>query len=171
MSPHHESCTVCLSLLGTWQGPAWNPSNSTILQVLVSIQSMVFCDKPWYNEPGRERQPSESASDNYNRGIHEWTVQHAMLKWLTSTSGCLPQAGPTTSSNNVPPPGNGQSTATVNRSDEYIWGDVVRKHFMTNAKAIGETVKKWKAKGLKNSKIGSLATELNTAMITKGFLP
>lgn len=29
---------VCLSLLGTWSGQAWEPNRSTILQVLVSIQ-------------------------------------------------------------------------------------------------------------------------------------
>lgn len=29
---------VCLSLLGTWAGPSWQPGQSTLLQVLVSIQ-------------------------------------------------------------------------------------------------------------------------------------
>lgn len=32
---------VCLSLLGTWQGPGWTPQ-STILQVLLSIQSLIL---------------------------------------------------------------------------------------------------------------------------------
>lgn len=162
----------------------------------MSIQSMVFCDKPWYNEPGRERQPSESASESYNRGIHEWTVQHAMLKWLTGASTAASSAflhpGPphwNSSVGPIPPQvaaainnnsggGGGQpvaaaasTTTTVNPSDEYIWGDVVRNHFAANAKAIGETVRKWKARGLKNSKIGSLAAELNTAMVAKGYLP
>jgi baculoviral IAP repeat-containing protein 6 len=31
---------VCLSLLGTWSGPSWLPNESTILQILVSIQAM-----------------------------------------------------------------------------------------------------------------------------------
>jgi ubiquitin-protein ligase len=34
---------VCLSLLGTWQGPGWDPKISTILQVLLSIQSLIMC--------------------------------------------------------------------------------------------------------------------------------
>lgn len=45
---------VCLSLLGTWSGPSWDPAKSSIFQVLVSIQAMIFCEHPWTNEPGRE---------------------------------------------------------------------------------------------------------------------
>lgn len=43
---------VCLSLLGTWPGrpeEQWS-SSSTLLQVLVSIQSMILIDAPYYNE-------------------------------------------------------------------------------------------------------------------------
>ncbi|KAI3856406.1 hypothetical protein MKX03_034488 [Papaver bracteatum] len=46
---------VCLSLLNTWSGlpdQKWNPSQSTILQVLVSIQGLVLNAKPYFNEPG-----------------------------------------------------------------------------------------------------------------------
>ncbi|XP_068327540.1 putative ubiquitin-conjugating enzyme E2 38 [Pyrus communis] len=46
---------VCLSLLNTWsgsKGQKWNPSQSTILQVLVSIQGLVLNEKPYFNEPG-----------------------------------------------------------------------------------------------------------------------
>ena len=43
---------VCLSLLGTWSGPGWIAGKSTLLQVLISIQSMILCDEPYLNEPG-----------------------------------------------------------------------------------------------------------------------
>lgn len=36
---------VCLSLLGTWQGPGWIPGKSSLLQVIISIQSMILCDE------------------------------------------------------------------------------------------------------------------------------
>lgn len=71
---------VCLSLLGTWSGEKWQPGKSTILQVLVSIQAMIFCDEPWYNEPGRGNNPS--ASMQHNRELQGHTVRHAMLDWL-----------------------------------------------------------------------------------------
>jgi ubiquitin-protein ligase len=49
---------VCLSLLGTWHGAGqsekWNPDESTLYQVLVSIQGMIFVEQPFFNEPGYE---------------------------------------------------------------------------------------------------------------------
>jgi hypothetical protein len=32
-----------------------NPKTSTLLQVLVSIQSLILVEKPYFNEPGYER--------------------------------------------------------------------------------------------------------------------
>ncbi|XP_030539869.2 putative ubiquitin-conjugating enzyme E2 38 [Rhodamnia argentea] len=47
---------VCLSLLNTWPGKrkseTWNPKESTVLQVLLSIQALVLNERPYYNEPG-----------------------------------------------------------------------------------------------------------------------
>merc|ERR1719387_1914454 len=45
---------VCLSLLGTWSGPSWEPQKSTLLQVLVSLQGLVLVEEPYFNEPGHE---------------------------------------------------------------------------------------------------------------------
>lgn len=46
---------VCLSLLGTWSGPGWVPGKSTLLQVLISIQSMILWAEPITNEPSECR--------------------------------------------------------------------------------------------------------------------
>lgn len=44
---------VCLSLLGTWEGPKWDPKNSSLYQVLVSIQSLMLgVEHPYFLEPG-----------------------------------------------------------------------------------------------------------------------
>lgn len=51
---------VCLSLLGTWdgdRGESWNAQTSTLLQVLVSIQSLILVPQPWFNEVGCDRLP------------------------------------------------------------------------------------------------------------------
>lgn len=45
---------VCLSLLGTWSGPVWEPDKSTTLQVLLSLQGLVLVEEPYFNEPGHE---------------------------------------------------------------------------------------------------------------------
>lgn len=54
----YASGKVCLSLLGTWsgqQGEKWNPDMSTFLQVIISIQSLIMVDDPYFNEPGYEK--------------------------------------------------------------------------------------------------------------------
>ena len=47
---------VCLSLLGTWHShndtESWNPKQSTLLQLFLSIQSLVLTARPYYNEAG-----------------------------------------------------------------------------------------------------------------------
>jgi ubiquitin-protein ligase len=56
-NPNLYNCgKVCLSLLGTWSGgqnETWDPKASTLLQVLVSIQSLIFVPEPFFNEPGK----------------------------------------------------------------------------------------------------------------------
>lgn len=81
----YNSGKVCLSLLGTWQGPSWNPSESTVLQVVLSIQSLVLCREPYYNEPGYAR-PANGAEDEnslrYSASIRQSTLREAMLHSL-----------------------------------------------------------------------------------------
>ena len=73
---------VCLSLLGTWQGESWN-ENSTILQVLVSIQSLIFIDHPYFNEPSYQQSfgtPSGMAlSEKYNKDVKINNIKWAMI--------------------------------------------------------------------------------------------
>ncbi|KAK1380351.1 Ubiquitin-conjugating enzyme [Heracleum sosnowskyi] len=47
----YETGNICLSILNTWPGPSWQPNESTVLQVLVSIQGLVLNEEPYYNEP------------------------------------------------------------------------------------------------------------------------
>ena len=74
---------VCLSLLGTWQGPGWEPSYSTLLQVLISIQAMILgIDEPIANEPGWERDRGSTKSKNYNSILSHGTMLYAMYEHL-----------------------------------------------------------------------------------------
>ncbi|KAJ4460060.1 putative ubiquitin-conjugating enzyme [Paratrimastix pyriformis] len=55
---------VCLSVLNTWDGTSverWHPGQSTLLQVLLSIQGLVLNEAPFYNEAGFERHLSDPA--------------------------------------------------------------------------------------------------------------
>lgn len=78
----YQDGKVCLSLLNTWSGQRWTPGQSTILQVLVSIQAMVFCDEPHCNEPGYENQAGSDLSKQYNRNQYPAVIKYAMLEWL-----------------------------------------------------------------------------------------
>ncbi|KAG2625842.1 probable ubiquitin-conjugating enzyme E2 24 isoform X3 [Panicum virgatum] len=54
----YESGKVCLSLLKTWTGTGnevWNPDNSTVLQLLLSLQALVLNEKPYFNEAGYDK--------------------------------------------------------------------------------------------------------------------
>jgi len=91
-NPNLYNCgKVCLSILGTWEGQegeTWNENISTFLQVIVSIQSLILVDDPYYNEPGFEKgmgsAESTKANASYTANIREGTARWAILDHLTS---------------------------------------------------------------------------------------
>ncbi|KAL0040998.1 hypothetical protein WJX77_001679 [Trebouxia sp. C0004] len=89
----YECGKVCLSLLGTWSGPSWDPTHSTLLQVLISIQSMILVDDPYFNEPGYESSRGsahgKSANDAYNRQQQHNTLRYAILPALKHPDPCF----------------------------------------------------------------------------------
>ncbi|PPQ63873.1 hypothetical protein CVT24_009499 [Panaeolus cyanescens] len=70
---------VCLSLLGTWSGPGWVSGKSTLLQVLISIQSMILCDEPYLNEPAWANSSGTPQSHAYSANVRRMVVKTAML--------------------------------------------------------------------------------------------
>lgn len=122
---HHltELSIVCLSLLNTFDGRAeerWQPKKSTIISILVSIQSMILCPEPWRNEPGN--------FDGYDRyalkackeySIHRqcFTVRYAMISWLMAV-----------------------------RKRQGLWDDIIKHHFKFHGDEILKTVKAWSRK-------------------------
>jgi len=89
----YECGKVCLSLLGTWSGgidEQWNPAISTLLQVLVSIQSLILVPEPFFNEPGwevyRGTAYGDEQSKSYSENIRLQNIQHAMIGQLRNPS-------------------------------------------------------------------------------------
>ncbi|CAO1620347.1 unnamed protein product [Sympodiomycopsis kandeliae] len=73
---------VCLSLLGTWDGPGWT-SESTLLQVLLSITSMVMgLEEPCINEPGWDSYKGTESSLRYSKNLRRQTVRVAMKQMI-----------------------------------------------------------------------------------------
>ncbi|KAL6712569.1 hypothetical protein ACN47E_000446 [Coniothyrium glycines] len=120
MNPNlHLDGKVCLSLLGTWvsgaKGEEWIPMQSTLLQVLISIQAMIFCDDPMQNEPGQGTVSSNFARSDmvssYNRAVRGLTVQYGHLHWAQNPSS--------------------------------LWKDVVKEHFRKSGDDILKLAERW----------------------------
>merc|ERR1712137_50116 len=76
---------VCLSLIGTWSGAPeeqWDPKVSTLLQVFISIQSLILVENPYYNEPGYQFSANDQANLDYNSNIQRGTTRLAILGQL-----------------------------------------------------------------------------------------
>ena len=88
----YDNGKVCLSLLGTWSGTggeSWS-TESTILQVLLSIQSLIFCEEPYFNEPGYESsrgtKEGKAKNDAYMEPIRYNTLKLGMVEQLRNPS-------------------------------------------------------------------------------------
>ncbi|KAH8359553.1 hypothetical protein KR093_007414 [Drosophila rubida] len=83
----YEEGKVCVSLLGTWSGrdtEVWTPQ-STMLQVLVSIQGLILVDEPYYNEAGYEKQRGTQLGNENSRVYNEMAIikiVHSTIKQL-----------------------------------------------------------------------------------------
>ena len=78
----YKNGKVCLSILGTWAGPGWHPSQS-IASILLSIQS-IMNEFPYYNEPGYERTRNYGQVKNYNNCIRYETLRIAVVDMIKS---------------------------------------------------------------------------------------
>lgn len=90
INPNLYACgKVCLSILGTYVGPTasqtekWN-TQSTLYQVLISIQSQILVEEPYFNEPGYQHnyktEVGDIESNKYNQKVVGYTLN--MMKTL-----------------------------------------------------------------------------------------
>lgn len=164
-NPNLYNCgKVCLSLLGTWsgsQGETWNERTSTLLQVLVSIQSLIFVADPYFNEPGYEtiyNTPSGYAmSRQYNESRRVSTIQYGMIDYLERIlmkTGSIPSTNTrlvSLNSNHSPYQsvlGTSKSTTSggtgiksTHHSVEFE--EVIRHHFRIKKSEILDQVHRW----------------------------
>lgn len=104
MNPNlYETGKICLSLLGTWEGDGsenWT-SNSTMLQVIVSIQGLILgTPEPYFLEAGYEsRRGQPDAMEGsllYNQSALQSSLFHIMglfRSCLTSGAHCGMEEG------------------------------------------------------------------------------
>lgn len=82
-NPNLYTCgKVCLSMLNSWSGPSWVPTN-TISNVLVAIQALVLNEFPLTNEPGFENALKKDLI-KYNEIISYANIKISVLQMLNS---------------------------------------------------------------------------------------
>ncbi|KAH3704505.1 ubiquitin-conjugating enzyme E2 Z-like [Dreissena polymorpha] len=77
---------VCLSIIGTWSGPAWSPAQS-LSSVLISIQSLLN-EKPYHNEPGFHVERNAGDASRYNDIIRHETLRVGVCDMLEQKCSC-----------------------------------------------------------------------------------
>lgn len=124
-NPNLYACgKVCLSLLGTWSGggksEGWNSSTSNITQLLLSIQSLILIEEPYFNEPSHEISiktlHGKKACDDYNNNIRLYTMKSTIRDLIKNTK-LYPQ-----------------------------FEDVIKLHFKLKKEHVLKTCKKWVGK-------------------------
>jgi baculoviral IAP repeat-containing protein 6 len=90
----YQDGKICLSILNTYSGSEpdksekWIPKISTLSQVLISIQSQIFIDYPYFNDGESENERGTeygtSSARNYNERIYYNTMNAAILNILNS---------------------------------------------------------------------------------------
>lgn len=141
----YECGKVCLSLLGTWSGPGWQPKESTLLQVLVSLQSLILgTAEPYFNEPGYDGTQGtphgQAASERYNKNIRTYTLRVAILPFLQNQ---LRDGGNTkkraVGRRGKDPPGEDATNTT-----HFVeFQDVIKQHFKLKKKALQNQLYDW----------------------------
>ena len=81
-NPNLYACgKVCLSILGTWQGPPWAPS-MTLGHLLMSIQSLLN-EAPFHNEPAFHDQTKHKVeSGHYNEYVEHETLRIGVISHI-----------------------------------------------------------------------------------------
>jgi ubiquitin-protein ligase len=83
-NPNLYTCgKVCLSMLNTWSGPGWVPTN-TISNVLVAIQALVLNEEPLRNEPGFEK-GAKTEITKYNDLISFANIKISVFEMIKHT--------------------------------------------------------------------------------------
>lgn len=80
MHPNFYSCgKVCVSIIGTWNGPGWT-SCQTLTSVLLTLQSLLI-KNPLHQEPGYENDNTER-NKNYNRIIQHQNIKISIIQMI-----------------------------------------------------------------------------------------
>mmetsp|Transcript_45717 Transcript_45717/g.126797 ORF Transcript_45717/g.126797 Transcript_45717/m.126797 type:complete len:386 (-) Transcript_45717:340-1497(-) len=120
---HRDTGKVCLSLLGTWNGPGWEAGKSNVYQVLSSILWMILgAEHPYYMEPSYGGWEGTAPQSNHvpEVKVYDEAVYFGTAKWAILEQMKTPPVG---------------------------FEEVVMAHFREKKKVIMNCVQVWHDKG------------------------
>lgn len=141
---------VCLSLLGTWHGPKWDPKHSSLYQLLISIQGLLLgVEHPYYLEPGHggwegkvkegdfryEGRTLAGKRVNYEVGVPNRVVLYEDVLRVGTVKCAMIQ--PLRAALNT------SSGAGISEDAGATFGDIIQAHFCENKTAILAEVRGW----------------------------
>jgi len=126
---------VCLSLINTWSGQSsekWNKDTSSLILIMVGIQSSILTEQPYFNEPGYERyintERGNTENKKYNENLYPYIIKYSMIGQIKN-----------------PPVG---------------YEEVVKLHFKMKKEQIMTTTQKWIDNVQNKEELIKLRTEL-----------
>jgi len=146
---HQATGKVCLSLLGTWQGPGWQADKSNVYHALSTILfSILGAEHPYYMEPGHGGWEGTAPTTNHKPEVIEYdervkygTAKYAILDQMTN-----------------PPKG---------------FEEALKAHFLAKRHVIVQTIQSWIDKGSPSSKaqltpvLAQIKAQLHTMAATE----
>jgi len=135
---HRDTGKVCLSLLGTWNGPGWEAGKSNVYQVLSSILWMILgAEHPYYMEPSYGGWEGTAPQSNHapEVKVYDEAVYFGTSKWAILEQMKNPPVG---------------------------FEEVIMAHFREKKKVIMNCVQQWHDKGTDGlkSKLAPVIEEL-----------
>ena len=80
---------LCLSITNTWSGQSsekWNKDTSSLILVMLGIQSSVLTEQPYFNEPGYERyintERGNTENRKYNENLYPNIIKYTMIEQI-----------------------------------------------------------------------------------------
>ena len=141
----YEEGKVCVSLLGTWSGKGtetWTP-DSTLLQLLVSIQGLILVREPYFNEAGYEKQKGTQQGEENSRMYNEMAV----LKMIQSMTKLI-KSPPSPFESEIIEHFKENASKLVRRL--MIWKQISSEHLKSSATSVTPTTPSSSLSSFKN---------------------
>lgn len=110
---------VCLSILGTWAGPGWEPT-MTLESTLMTVQS-ILGSNPIHNEPGYERlPPTDPRTIGYNHVAQHKSIEFSYNVFKMVLADYMRESAARNAARAARPAAGGAGAAAPEENNNYV---------------------------------------------------